>query len=182
MATRPASGFTLIELLVAASLACLVLAGSWGWLWTSAASARADERSAEGLSSSAFAARMLRADLRRALRLATPAEGICSDTRLTLVSVDAARGSRGIVTFAWDPSRGVVWRNASGSYLAEHVTRFAVCFSDGRGRQVVGAAGGVLDATAREDVRLISIEMTVADGAEKRDVTVAETVAAKGAP
>ena len=50
---------------------------------------------------------------------------------------------------SWDPARRVVWRNASGTYLADHVTRFAVSYglADGRrarrrrdGRRATGRA------------------------------------------
>ncbi len=118
----------------------------------------------------------MRTDLARALRLASPAEGICSATRLTLAVVDATTGATSLINIGWDPARAVVWRNASGSYLTEHAISFAVRYLDARGEEMPLASGGVVDAASREAVRAVRVEMTLRDGTQERKVVLTETI------
>ncbi len=121
-------GFSLVELLIAASLAGVMLAASWGWLWTTASAARGADARAQDATAQAFGARMLRADLARAVALGAPDQGICGTTRLTLLARDPRTGVDEVVAVAWDPRRGVVWRKASGlvSRRGRDVVRGAV--------------------------------------------------------
>ena len=63
---------------------------------------------------------------------------------------------------AWDPRRGVVWRKAAGSYLAEGVTSFAVRYFARDGGEIV-PVNGVLGLDARRSVRRVTVEWTSAD-------------------
>ena len=156
-------GFSLVELLVAASLACALLAASWGWVWTTASAARRTDACAQAGTAQAFAARMLRADLARCVGLATPDLGVCGPTRLTLAMRDPISGVDEVVTIAWDPGRGVVWRKAAGSYLAEGVKSFVVRYFARDGGEVV-PVDGVLGLEARSRVRRVAVEWTSAAG------------------
>ena len=168
---RPRSqpGFSLVELLIAASLAGVMLAASWGWLWTTASAARGADARAQDATAQAFGARMLRADLARTVALGAPGQGICGTTRLTLLARDPATGVDEVISVAWDPRRGVVWRKAAGSYLAEGVTSFAVRYFARDGGEVV-PVNDVLGLDARRSVRRVTVEWTSAAG----DVLVAE--------
>jgi prepilin-type N-terminal cleavage/methylation domain-containing protein len=164
-------GFSLVELLIAASLASALLAASWGWVWTTASAARVTDARAQGATAQAFAARMLRADLARCVGLGTPDVGICGPTKLTLTLRDPDSGVDEVVTIAWDPGRGVVWRKAAGSYLAEGVTAFAVRYFAGDGSEVV-PVDGVLGLEARRRVRRVAVDWT----SGPRHMLVAEDV------
>ena len=166
---------------MAASLASLLLAASWGWLWTTTAAARTSERKASSLTATGFAERMLRADLSHALRLASPAEGICSAATVSLVDVGAESGMTSITRVTWDPARDVLWRNASGSYLAEHVSGFVIRYLDGDGEELPAVTGGVLDTASRDLVKSVRVEMTVGPEGEERHVVLVEPIAAAGA-
>ena len=67
------------------------------------------------------------------------------------------------VVIVWDAVRRVVWRNASGTYIADHVRGFNVGFLLGDGRSVEAALMGAGDWS---NVRAVSVTMTVAVGAE----------------
>ena len=56
-----------------------------------------------------------------------PPSGRDPSRSLALVHDHAAAAAE-TVLIVWDPARGVVWRNASGTYLADHVTRFDVAY------------------------------------------------------
>ena len=76
------------------------------------------------------------------------------------------------VLIVWDPARRVVWRNASGTYLADHVTRFAVTYVLGDGTLV---AGDEMAATGWAVVRCVSVDLAVGVGSatERRSFVVA---------
>jgi prepilin-type N-terminal cleavage/methylation domain-containing protein len=158
-----ARGFSLVELLVAASLAATLLAASWGWVWTTARAARATDARAQVATADAFAARSLRADMARCVRLATPSEGVCGPATLALALRAARDGTTEVVTVAWDARRGVVWRKASGSYLAEGVTGFSVRYFDRNGEEEAPVSGA-LGPAARARVRRVVVEWSDAGG------------------
>jgi type II secretory pathway pseudopilin PulG len=156
-------GFSMVELLVAATLASTLLAASFGWLWTTAAAARGADAQAQGATAQAFAARMLRADLGTCVALCPPDLGVCGPTTLALLRREAGTGVETVVTIAWDPRRGVLWRNAAGSYLAEGVTSCAVRYFTPDGEEVV-ASDGTLGLEARRSVRRVRVEWTTVAG------------------
>jgi prepilin-type N-terminal cleavage/methylation domain-containing protein len=122
---RRSRGVTLVELLVASSVASVVLAGAWPWLWNAAVTTRALEGRSSAATSAAFAARMVRADLGAASAVLPPPAGYAAERSLRLQHRHDGSAAETVVV-AWDPARRVLWRNASGTYLADHVVGFAV--------------------------------------------------------
>jgi len=159
----PRRGFTLVELLVAAALASGMLAAAWGWLWTSAAAARRVDFDAQAATAQAFAARRLRADLLSCAGLCPPELGVCGPSRLTLLRRDPASGDEEVTLVAWDPARGVLWRNAAGSYLAEGVTAFTVRYFTAAGEELL-PVDGVLGLDEREAARRVVVSWTTSFG------------------
>ncbi len=156
-------GLTLVELLVAAALASGLLADAWGWVWTTAAAARRTDAGAQTVTAQAFAARMLRADLAACVGLCPPALGVCGPSRLALLCRDPLTGGDKVTVVAWDPTRGVVWRNASGSYLAERVTAFRVRYFAADGTEL-SPVDGVLGREARVAARRVVVTWTTSAG------------------
>jgi prepilin-type N-terminal cleavage/methylation domain-containing protein len=157
---RREAGFTLVELLLASLIAGLVLSSAWAWLWNVAGvAARTGER-AQAVTIAAAAARSVTTDVRCAVGAASPASGHDPARSLALLS-DALEEAADEVTLVWDPARRVLWRNATGTYLADHVTAFAVSYVLADGSPVPGA-----DMTSADwsSVRLVSIELTVTVG------------------
>jgi hypothetical protein len=72
--------------------------------------------------------------------LATERAAPAHDPARALVLIhDHAGSSPETVTVVWDPARQVLWRNASGTYVADHVTGFSVRYELSDGRQADGA-------------------------------------------
>jgi prepilin-type N-terminal cleavage/methylation domain-containing protein len=164
-------GFTLVELLVAAAVTAVVLAAAYGWVWNVAAlAARTDDR-AQAATIASACCRAVELEIRRAVAVVPPPASRNPAASLALVNdhVDAAEEQ---VLIVWDPARRVVWRNASGTYLADHVTRFAVTYVLGDGRLV---AGDELAAAEWEVVRCVSVDVAVGVGSatEQRSLVVA---------
>ena len=158
---RRERGFTLVELLVAAAIAGLVLSAAYGWLWNVAAFAVRTDDAAQAATIAAAVSRAIAGDVRVAVSVGEPPLGRDSSRSLALAHdhVDVAREA---VLVAWDPARRVVWRNASGTYLADHVVRFAVCYDLADGRRLAGAEMAPRDW---EGVRVVRVELAVAVGA-----------------
>lgn len=160
---RTTRGLTLVELLVAAALACGLLAAAWGWVWTTAAAARRADAGAQTVTAQAFATRMLRADLAACAGLCPPALGVCGPTRLAVLCRDPLSGDEKVTVVAWDPARRVVWRNASGSYLAERVTAFRTRYFAADGEEL-SPVDGVLGLEARAATRRVVVTWTTEAG------------------
>ncbi len=124
--TRPSGGgFTLVELLVGASIAAVILAAAYAWLWNVAALADgADDRAQAGTLAAAVS-RAVAADVHAGVCVVEPPAGRDPSRSLSIVHDHAAVAAE-VVLIVWDPARGVVWRNASGTYIADHVSGFAV--------------------------------------------------------
>jgi len=158
-AGRGERGFALIEVLVAAAIAGLVLAGAYAWLWNTAALAsRTDDRSQAATIASAVS-RAVAGDVRGAVGVEPPS-GRDRSRSLALAHdhVDVAPEA---VLIVWDPARGVVWRNASGTYLADHVSRFDLTYGLADGRLLAGTAMGIADWAL---VRVVRVELTATVG------------------
>jgi prepilin-type N-terminal cleavage/methylation domain-containing protein len=166
-----ASGFTLVELLVAAAVTAVVLAAAYGWVWNVAALATRTDDRAQAATIAAACCRAVELELRRAVAIVQPPTGRDPATSLALVH-DHIDTTDEEVLVVWDPARRVVWRNASGTYLADHVTRFAVTYVLGDGRLV---AGDDMPATGWEVVRCVSVDLAVGVGSatEQRTLVVA---------
>jgi type II secretory pathway component PulJ len=146
-------GVSLVELLVATVVAGVVLAGSWAWLWSVAAPAHSLDASAQATSAAAFAMRAVTRDLEESTALLTPTA--CAADRGLLLEHRHPASAPEQVAIVWDASRRVLWRKTSSTYLADHVTRFAVTYlsPDGDGVRA-GSAGSELAGVARVRVDL----------------------------
>ncbi len=168
--TARSFGFSLIELLVATAVAGVALAGAWAWLWSMAPPARSLQAGAQSGSAAAFALRALEHDLRDAVVLYVPTA--CAFDRGLLLEHRHPGVAPESLPIVWDPSREVLWRKTSSTYLADHVTRFGVVYLDTFGSPVTARTMGSL-LTGVASVRL-SIEISTGDRVEttERDIAV----------
>ena len=65
------------------------------------------------------------------------------------------------VLIVWDPARAVVWRNASGTYIADHITGFTVVYGLADGRWLSGAE---MTAPDWSSVRRLRVELAATVG------------------
>jgi prepilin-type N-terminal cleavage/methylation domain-containing protein len=124
---------TLVELLVATVIVSVVLSAAYGWLWNVSSLARSQDDRAQAGTIAAAAARILAEDIRAALAVA-PAPAGRDPSRSLLLLHDHVDVAPEPVLIVWDPARGVLWRNASGTYVADHVSslRLQLLLRDGR--------------------------------------------------
>jgi prepilin-type N-terminal cleavage/methylation domain-containing protein len=132
-------GLTLVELLLALVVAGVVLSASFGWVWDLGGLARRHDDRAQAATIAAAAARSIAADIRAAVAIAPPAAALDPSRALTLVH-DHVGVARETVTVVWAPDRRVVWRNAPGTYIADHVTAFVVTYALKDGREAGATA------------------------------------------
>ena len=161
VAQRLERGFTLVEVLVAVFIAGLVLSAAYGWLWNVAAFAARTDDAAQAATIASAVSRAIAGDVRAAVSVPAPPVGRDSSRSLALAH-DHADVAPDVVLMVWDPARGVVWRNASGTYLADHVVRFVVSYGLADGRRLAGAEMSPRDW---EGVRVVRVELAVAVGA-----------------
>lgn len=148
-------GLSLVELLVATVVAGTALAGAWAWLWTVAPPARSLQARAECSTSAAFALREVVRDLQECSCLLTPTA--CPSNRGLLIEHRHPATALETIPVVWDPARQVLWRKTSSTYLADHVTRFAVTYLSESGDPIEpGVAGGKIAYVAR-----VHLELTV---------------------
>lgn len=126
-------GFTLTELLVAISVSMVVLGAVWPWLWTAGGTARRVDGRTQAATAAAFAARSLTADVRLSTALLPPPAGHSPTCCLCLQHRHPGEVAETVLV-VWDPARRVLWRKASGSYLADHVDQFALEYFEANGR------------------------------------------------
>ena len=162
---RPSdAGLSLIEVLVAATLTCLVLAASFGWLSSvvSASDHAADH--VEVSSSLAFARRLTTSELRQASALVAVPTAPCGRHTISFALPSVANdGTYDLITYTWDAGRNILWRKASGSYLAQGVTHFEVHYFGSDGRELAPLID-VLPLSAYASVRAVSFVCTVRYG------------------
>ncbi|MFA4964187.1 MAG: prepilin-type N-terminal cleavage/methylation domain-containing protein [Thermoleophilia bacterium] len=157
---RHAGGVTLVELLVALTVATITLAGAWSWLWTAAEASRAAHARGQAATVAAAAVRAVGADLQLATALLPPPGGVPAQRSLRLLHRHRGEADE-TVQIVWDPARGVLWRNAPGTYLADHVADFRVEYLDALGRALTAEelqGGGWTRRVARLRV---TVEVTV---------------------
>jgi prepilin-type N-terminal cleavage/methylation domain-containing protein len=157
----PESGFSLIELLVAAATFAVVLAGAYGWVWSLGSLAGTQDDRAQASTIAAALTRTVSEDVSTAVGMVPPAAGRDPVCALSLVH-DPVDGSPENVAVVWDAARRVVWRNASGTYVADHVRAFRAGFVLEDGRTVDGAA---MSAADWQGVRAVRITLAVEVGA-----------------
>lgn len=167
------AAFTLMELLVGAAVAATVLSAAYGWLWNVAAAAgRADDR-AQATTLADAVARAVVADVHASVRAGEPA-GHDPSRSLALVHDHVGIPAEAVL-IVWDPGRAVVWRNASGTYLADHITRFSLAFALDGGRLIQGAGMSSADWA---DVRAVRVDLAATVGS----ATVRRCVEARVGP
>jgi prepilin-type N-terminal cleavage/methylation domain-containing protein len=163
---RPAParpGFSLIELLVALAVAGGLLAASWSWFWTLSGCVGHNADVAEAHSSLAFARRLLLRELRGAASLTAPVTGVGCTAR-SLALVPGAEDPSGLLQYAWDPVRRVLWRASSSSHVADGVTDFSVAYYDGAGETVAPAQDVGLTSAQLSTVRSVRVRIQIRSG------------------
>ena len=80
------------------------------------------------------------------------------------------------MTIVWDASRRVVWRKAPGTYLADRVDAFSVCYSRPDGTRLAAADFAAGDWAA--SVARVAVSLRTRDG----DGTAAATLYAVPGP
>ncbi len=165
-----ASGFSLVELLVATAMAGVVLAAAYAWVWSVGTLAATTDDRVQASTIAAALARTLADDVGGAVEVTAPAVGRDPGGSLALVHDGVDEASEAVV-IAWDPARGVVWRNASGTYVADHVRGFAVSFLLGDGRIVDGTAMGAGDWRSVRAARA-ALDVEVGGAVIRREVCV----------
>ena len=121
--SRPGAGFTLVEVLVAAAVTGVVLAASYGWLWSVAALARRTDDRVQATTLADAAVRGIEGDVHASVGVAPPPAGRDAALSLALVHHHPGMAPESLL-IVWDAARRVVWRNASGTYIADHVGSF----------------------------------------------------------
>ncbi len=151
---RSCAGVTLVELLVATCVTAVALGAAYPWLWSAGGAAKGAAGRAQAATAAAFAVRAVADELGLAASLSCPPAGMSPDRALCIQHRHAG-GVSETVLVAWDPARGVLWRKASGTYLADHVELFAVDYFSADGRRLSAtdfAAAGWPRAVARVTV------------------------------
>ena len=136
-ARRRARGFTLIELLIGASIAAVILSAAYAWLWNIGAFADGADEGAQAATLAAAVTRAVAADIYAGVGVVEPPSGPRS-LAVARALHDHVAGAPEAVLIVWDPARGVVWRNASGTYLADHVSGFDIAYALADGSLVDG--------------------------------------------
>lgn len=157
---KPA-GFSLVELLVAAAVTGVVLAAAFGWLWNVAGLAGGTDDRVQAATVAAACARAVARDVEAAVAVTQPPVGRDAARSLALRH-DRPGVAAEDVLVVWDPGRRVVWRNASGTYLADHVAAFELSYLLPDGRLI---AGGDMEAVHWATVRGVRVRLSVTIGA-----------------
>lgn len=160
-----------MEVLVAATIVGVVLAATFGWLWNVAALAgRADDRAQAG-TTAAGCARAVASEVSASVAVVAPPLGRDPASCLALVR-DRPGLAQEDVLIVWQPGRRVVWRNAPGTYLADHITAFAVAYELADGRLV---EGGSMEREHWCAVRAVRVDLAseVGSGRAERSMVVA---------
>jgi prepilin-type N-terminal cleavage/methylation domain-containing protein len=165
-----AHGFSLVELLVATTILAVVLAGAYGWVWSVGSLAGTTDDRVQAATIAAAAARSVIEDVGAAVDVAAPAAGRDPGGSLAVVR-DGVDEAPETVVIVWDPARRVVWRNASGTYVADHVQGFSVGFLLEDGRSVEGGAMGAADWRSVRAVR-VTLAVEVGSALARREVCV----------
>jgi hypothetical protein len=110
------------------------MAGAWAWLWTAVGAATRTDADVQARTVLAAALRTVRAEVSSAAE-ARLVPGVPTGRGLRLVSrIPFSVGD--VTDIVWDPSRAVLWRRTSSTYVADGVTWFKVTLLDARGRQL----------------------------------------------
>lgn len=162
---RSPAGVTLIELLVACVVANVALLAAFGWLFTAAAASHHLDEGAQARSIAAYSVRTLRDDLSQACSASLP-PAIPPGAGISLEHHHPGEAAEPVL-LVWDSSRRVLWRKTSSTYVADHVTAFALTFMTADGGVVAPNAGTLLP----QSIKLVHIELTIGVGSGVRHVT-----------
>ena len=146
---------------MAVVIAGVVLSAAYGWLWNVAAFATRTDAAAQAATIASAVSRAIAGDVRTAVAVAPPPAGRDPARSLALVHDHVDVAPEAVLT-VWDPARRVVWRNASGTYLADHVVQLAVSYDLVDGRGLTGAEMMPRDWGG---VRVVRVELVVVVGA-----------------
>gem|GEM_PF-977526 len=171
---RSRAGVTLVELLVAACVSAVALTGAWGWLWSTGGVARGAAGRAQAATAAAFAVRSVADELGLATSLCCPPAGMSPDRALCMEHRHDGVAAETVLV-AWDPARLVLWRKAPGTYLADHVERFAVDYFRADGRRL-GPADFAAAGWPRTVARIVvTVDVTVGGRTARASRAVALT-------
>jgi len=171
---RSRAGVTLVELLVATCVTAVALTGAWAWLWNAGGAAKGAAGRAQAATSAAFAVRTVADELGLATSLSCPPAGMSPDLALCVKHRHEGVATETVLV-AWDPARHVLWRKAPGTYLADHVERFAIDYFRADGRRLGSAdfaAAGWPQTVARIAV---TVDVTVGGRTARASRAVALT-------
>jgi len=153
-----------MELLVAVAVSAIALGAAWPWLWNTAEAAHTIDARAQAATSAAFAARSIAGDLELATGLLAPPAGMVPARSLYIRQRRPGEPAESIV-IVWDPTRQVLWRKTSSSYLADHVESFAITYFDRLGRPLGPAEMMFVDWP--DSVARVRIALVVATQGER---------------
>ncbi len=112
--------------------------------------------------------RTVAADVHAGVCVVEPPAGRDPSRSLSIVHDHAADAAEAVL-IVWDPARGVVWRNASGTYIADHVSGFAVEYVLADGALIDGARMSGTDWSAVRAVR-VDLATVVGSATARRSV------------
>ena len=171
---RSRAGVSLVELLVATCVTAVALTGAWAWLWNAGGTASSAAGRAQAATAAAFAVRTVADELGLATALRNPPAGMNPDRALCLEHRHGGVASETVLV-AWDPARRVLWRKAPGTYLADHVERFAVDYFCADGERL-GAADFAAAGWPRTVARIaVTVDVTVGGRTARAGRSVALT-------
>jgi hypothetical protein len=159
-----------VELVVAASVTGVVLAAAYGWLWNVAAVATRTDDRAQAATIAAACARGVAFEVRQAMGVAPPPSGR-DPARALALRHDHPDSAADDVLVVWDPFRRVVWRNAPGTYLADHVTDLRIAYVLADARTVPGEHMGPAEWAAVRGVR-VALVVVVGSAVVERSACV----------
>lgn len=113
-------GLTLTELLVAVAVAAVVLSAATPWAASVSTRVRSLDARAQAGTAAAYAARALADDLSVTTRLVPLPAGAVAGHAVAMRHDHPGEAVEQVLV-SWDSARQVLWRNASGTYLADHV-------------------------------------------------------------
>lgn len=164
---RAVDGYSLVELLLAAAIAGAMLTAAWSWCWSLRQTTVRANAAGEARSGVAFARRFTEAELRQAAAVVSSDDEPSSRLGIAFALPDAADGSSTVVAYRFDAGRGVVWRKAPGSYLADGVVGFAVRYYDVAGEEVAPDDTGRLSSATAAGVRRVVLSLEIIEGGER---------------
>jgi hypothetical protein len=158
------AGFGLVELLIAAGIAAVVLIAGWGWCWTATRSCARGADKCDARSTVAFVERLTTAELRSAVCLVQAPGVACTQDGIAFAVPSGDGLTVDIVTYVWDRGRGVLWRKAPGSHLAEGVAAFSITYYAAGDRRLPLQADGTLAPVDARVVRRVAMITEVTCG------------------